>query len=408
MQENSAQHLDAGEMAKLLEIFRDRAGEGMKEGLEVSSLHPHLAVCSACRDKLEELVSLERQLKGMLVSLHKQGQDGCPDVSVWSAVALGLAGPEETMVYVEHASRCNRCGARLRQAIQQSAELRGELTEAEQEQIAALQSSRPDWQNKLAKQVTRTLDAPREQKSSPSQRSLPAPQMALAGAFVLALLAAAGVVGYRFELRAHQPAEAERMLARAYSQKRTMEVRIAGGNAEYAPIRITRGPAESFAELPKDLLNAELLITSQLKAHPESAGWLQAQAEADMLEGSYQPAVEALRKGLQLEPHSAAILTDLGSAYFQLADGNEKERSEDLRSAYEYLSQALTVKPDDPVALFNRAIVAENQFLYRQALEDSRHYLEVDPASPWAEDARERVKVLQEKVDKPSQVPSPQ
>ena len=96
-----------------------------------------------------------------------------------------------------------------------------------------------------------------------------------------------------------------------------------------------------------------------------------------MLEGKYDAAVEALRRALELEPHSPALLTDLATAYFQRAQ--QEDRKDDLGAAYEYLSQALKLHPDDPVALFNRAIVAEHQFLYHQALDDWDHYLRVDP-----------------------------
>jgi len=39
-------------------------------------------------------------------------------------------------------------------------------------------------------------------------------------------------------------------------------------------------------------------------------------------------------------------------------------------AAYERLSEALGLQPENPVALFNRAIVAEHLFLYQQALDD--------------------------------------
>src|SRR5207248_1846883 len=56
--------------------------------------------------------------------------------------------------------------------------------------------------------------------------------------------------------------------------------------------------------------------------------------------------------------------------------------------AFEFLSQVLALKHDDPVALFNRALVSEHLLLYRQALEDWERYLKVDPGSKWAGEAR--------------------
>ena len=137
--------------------------------------------------------------------------------------------------------------------------------------------------------------------------------------------------------------------------------------ASYAPLRVSLGPAASFTSRPAALLKAEAMIASQLASHPADPAWLQTQAKADVLEGKYDAAVQALRRALELQPRSPALLTDLATAYFQRAQ--QEDRKEDFGAAYEYLSQALHGQPDDPVALFNRAIVAEHQFLYQQALE---------------------------------------
>jgi CHAT domain-containing protein len=175
-----------------------------------------------------------------------------------------------------------------------------------------------------------------------------------------------------------------------------MELRIPG--APYAPLRVQRGVEGSFASRPEALLSAEALIAGQLASHPSDAYWLQAKARVDLLEGKYEPAVDSLRRALQLQPKSSGILTDLASAYFQR--GQAADRPEDYAAAYERLSQALAVAPDDPVALFNRAIVSERQFLYHQALDDWEHYLRVDPRSEWADEARKRADAVREKLRK--------
>src|SRR5258706_9620520 len=204
--------------------------------------------------------------------------------------------------------------------------------------------------------------------------------LAVRGARLVAIVAGGWWVSVHainnYNATRNQPAAADKLLARAYTEKRTLELRIAG--ADYAPLRVSRGPAASFTSRPEPLLKAEALIASQLESHPSDPGWLQAKAQADVLEGKYDAAVEALRRALELEPHSPAILIDLATAYFQRAQ--QEDRKEDFGAAYEYLSQALKLHPDDPVALFNRAIVAERQFLYHQALDDWDHYLRVDPA----------------------------
>ena len=165
------------------------------------------------------------------------------------------------------------------------------------------------------------------------QRWRTVPRLALAGASLLAVVG----VGSWVAIHRNQPAAADQLLARAYTEKRTLELRIAG--AGYAPLRVSLGPAASFISRPAALLKAEALIASQLESHPTDPSWLQASAEADVLEGKYDAAVEALRRALELDPHSPALLTDLATAYFQRAQ--QEDRKEDLGAAYEYLSQAL-------------------------------------------------------------------
>jgi CHAT domain-containing protein/tetratricopeptide (TPR) repeat protein len=299
----------------------------------------------------------------------------------------------------------------LREAVAEVADLNGEITEADRALIAILDSARADWQQKLAQQIAETQHSARDRESAPWWRrrlavprlavlGLTVPRLAMAGASLLAVVVVAvgsWVVVRRinnYNATRNQPAAADRLLARAYTEKRTLELRIAG--ADYAPLRVSRGPAASFTSRPEPLLKAEALIASQLESHPSDPSWLQAKAQADVLEGKYDAAVEALRRALELEPHSPALLTDLATAYFQRAQ--QEDRKDDLGAAYEYLSQALKLHPDDPVVLFNRAIVAEHQFLYHQALDDWDRYLRVDPGSQWGEEARNRANAIREKL----------
>ena len=76
------------------------------------------------------------------------------------------------------------------------------------------------------------------------------------------------------------------------------------------------------------------------------------------------------------------------------------ERPIDYGNAIELFGKALAKSPDDPVALFNRALACEQMFLYTQAVDDWEHYLRVDPQGEWSEDARRRLALIQEKVQK--------
>ncbi|MGZ4833292.1 MAG: CHAT domain-containing protein [Terriglobales bacterium] len=382
-------HIGAEELAKLREESRRRSESGRESVLNASDVHPHLAACPSCREQFEQLASLDRQFQSMRPAESSLPPGSCPDPGVWHEIAAGLTPTVQTISYIEHASRCDECGPLLRGAVAELTDLNREITESERQSIAALESATAEWQQRLARQIT----------AMPRWRAwLTVPRLAMAGASLLAVVGVGWWVAVHSAVfsnaQRNQPATARHLLARAYTEQRTLELRIAG--ADYAPLRVERGPAASFTSRPGALLEAEGLIVSQMESHPSDPAWLQARAQADLLEYNYDAAVEALRRALELEPHSPAILTDLATAYFQRAQ--QEDRKEDFGAAYEYLSQALRLRPDDPVALFNRAILAEHQFLYHQALDDWDRYLQVDPRSDWAGEAREAAERLRTKL----------
>ncbi len=390
MERNPDEHIGTAELARLLEEARRRAGS-----VDAANAHPHLAACATCREQFEELASVDCPLMNMRQAESSSPQGDCPSRDVWREITGGLTPPDETFAHVEHASHCDYCGSLLREAVAELDELNGDLTDAERKHIASLESANAEWQQRLAQRITETPHSALDRELKPWWQRLSVPRLAMAGASLLAVVAVgAWVVVHRYQVYRNQPATAERLLARAYTEKRTLELRIAG--ASYAPLRVSRGPAASFTSRPAALLKAEALIASQLASHPSDSSWLHAEAQADMLEGRYDAAVESLRHALELEPHSSALLTDLATANFQRA--RQEDRKVDFGAAYEHLSQALKLQPDDPVALFNRAIVAEHLFLYQQALDDWDHYLRVDPSSQWAEEARDKANAVREKL----------
>jgi tetratricopeptide (TPR) repeat protein len=383
---NPNEHIGPAEFAKLLEESRQRTDSV----LNVSETHPHLAACTTCRQHFDDLSSLDRQLKSMRPAESVARQVECPSEMVWREISGGLTPPGETLSYVEHASRCDHCGPLLRAAVAEFTSLKGEMTEAERRHIATLASAQAEWQQRLAQQIAGTPNAKPGHEPAPWwRRWLSAPRLAMAGAALLALV----VGGSWVAAHRNQAAAANRLLARAYTEKRTLELRIAG--ADYAPLNVSLGPSDSFTRRSPALLKAEALIASQIEAHPADPAWLQAKAQADLLDNQYDAAVEALHRALELEPNSPALLIDLATANFQRAQAGKKE---DFGVAYESLSQALKLSPEDPVALFNRAIVAEHLYLNQQALEDWKHYLQVDTSSQWAEEARSRENALREKL----------
>src|SRR6185437_3002862 len=149
------------------------------------------------------------------------------------------------------------------------------------------------------------------------------------------------------------------------------------------------------------LLDAAVIVRKRLAKEGNEPKWLQAKARIDLLDGNYDPAIESLQKALETQPTSPQLLADLGSAYF--LRGNSAERAIDVGRAVELFGEALAKSPDDEIALFNRALACERLSLYTQAVDDWKHYLQVDPRGEWADEARKGLSAVQERLENRNQ-----
>ena len=200
------------------------------------------------------------------------------------------------------------------------------------------------------------------------------------------ILGLPGVLIYYY----HQPS-IESLLATAYTDRRTFELRIPF--AQYGPLRLQRRSKDrSRLDRPQILIDAELRIARELVKNPNNSRWLQARGRVELLDRRFDSAIDDLQQCFTLQPDSPLLMTDLASAYFERGEANESMA--DYTAALELEIRALKIMPDDPVALFNRAIVYERLHLYNQAIEDWRHYLRVDHNSTWLLEARQRLAAL--------------
>jgi CHAT domain-containing protein/cytochrome c-type biogenesis protein CcmH/NrfG len=217
-------------------------------------------------------------------------------------------------------------------------------------------------------------------------------------AAAIVLLAATGVWIYHLD-SSRSP---EQLLARAYSEQRTLDLRIP--MAKYAPLQRERGPVGSSLNKPSALLKAEYLIKAQIGSQPENASILAAKGRAEILEWQYDDALKSLRHALDLNPDSPETLCDLATAYVQR--GDLENRPLDYGQAIEYLGQALRKNPNDLTAVFNRALVEERLSLVEEAQKDWEQYLRLDPKGPWSNEARRRLNELRQKLKKGLNAPS--
>jgi tetratricopeptide (TPR) repeat protein len=378
-------HLDSEELDGLVSP-RPSSDTGSPPAQTLAEVERHLESCQDCSRKVQMHKSVQNELARLRApGLSARGSD-CLTEAEWLNVAAGLLSETKTTELMKHAAQCGHCGPLLKNAAET---LAGEATPGEERFLASLRSAQPRWQKNMA-EALRNNQHDRRRETRVSWRnalfSWPSPAFAVAG-IAIAVLAA------WFGSRLLHPPSAEQLLAQAYAERRTLEVRIPG--AKYAPIRVERAAAGSNLDKSPSLLKAEALISENLRKNPNDPAELQAKARAELLDGNYESAIKSLRRALETRPDSPPLLMDLGSAYFVRAEA--ADRAVDYGNALEALGKALAKTPDDPVALFNRALVCERMFLYTQAMDDWEHYLRVDPRGEWAEEARANLQRVQQK-----------
>jgi tetratricopeptide (TPR) repeat protein len=327
----------------------------------------------------EELDAVMR-LRSRVASPVARGSE-CPGENEWPLVAAGIKDREQAELLLRHAAACDHCGPLLRQSVEDFSD---DLTPEEETMLARLESSQAKWQERTAGKLSKS---PRRWSLGAWFRAQLVPAHGIrtwAYAGGLALLAA---VSYRGLLLVQQPAIGD-LLATAYTEQRTLDLRIPG--AAHGPVRLVRGSADrSRLDRPRALLQGEARIARELAKAPASPTWLQAMGRADVLDWNYEAAISSLQRALSIQPDSPSLMIDLASAYFERAEANN--RMTDYAAAVELLNRVIKASPDDPVALFNRAVVEERMHCYDQAIQDWQRYLRVDSGSAWTAEARKRL-----------------
>ena len=355
----------------------------------------HIEICDVCREVARVNQAATRTLDQLKTPGAATPRADCPSVSEWPLVVAGQVESEKAGEYVRHAAECDHCGPLMRQAI---VDFDDEFTRHEDEMISHLKSSDPAWQKRFA----RELAAQSPLQVGPSKGSA----KVLRGRWMafskwqpwVVGAAAAIVVGVMlFPIVSKYFSQTpDRLLAQAYSERRNLELRFEG--AQHGPVHIERATGDdSRLNRPATLLEAEALIARGLQKEPDSPVWLQAKGRADLLEGNYEAAIQSFQKALDVEADSVSLQTDLASAYFQRAE--RADRASDYGKAIELVSKVLAKNPDDSIARFNRALINEKMFLYRQALEDWEYYLRLDSNSDWANEANQHLSNLRQKIN---------
>lgn len=343
---------------------------------DVCELVAHLEGCSECREHMALYQAQSERLEALGRQIPGERRESCPDIEVWMNVAAGLVEEPEAGRLLDHVAACGHCGEELKGAVQV---LR--LTDIPNEAADVLST---DFRRQVVKAVSGQW--PKKKQAWSNLVWLPH-RWAYAAPAVLSL-----VVGSLYWITKPNAAT---LLEVAYTTHRTLEIRFPG--AVYSPMRALKGSGEE-PKSEASLVEAELLILRGLSKEPDSPKWLQLQARLDLLRWRYDRAIATLERLEKTHSGSPSILLDLGNAY--LLRGMHQEKSTDLQKAVEYLSGGMRrgKNPSEHrLALFNRAIALEQLHLWEAAEGDWKQYLQLDSASGWASEGRDRLRRIGEK-----------
>jgi CHAT domain-containing protein len=199
-------------------------------------------------------------------------------------------------------------------------------------------------------------------------------------------------------------------LNKAYSRERPIEARIT--QLSYAPFSTRRGASPDFDSSERD--RAARILMDAAHDQPGPASY-HALGKFHLANGDFDKAIAQLDQALAVAADKAPIYADLGAAWLEKAKADlDKAKSdpagiqtgkslEELGRSLEYLNQAIQLNPNSLEALFNRALCREYLKLPLQAEEDWRLYLQKDPSSAWAAEARRRLALLEDQKNSGAQ-----
>lgn len=388
-------HLSDGQIEDLLQGTWESNPGSMLAARAGDPALQHLKICESCRARVMSLeVAMERLAK-LKTNASGMPTPQCPPEQVWLELAAGIEYPNSAD-YLSHAADCDHCGPLLSKAV---AELSTELTPEEDSMISALPSSSPHWQKTFAAKLSKSGSSAVESQMAGKWPTFWRSPLFRPGRIVLvsSVLVAVVIGAVWFRVHWTQGVSPEQLIASAYAEKRTLEVRIEG--APYVPLRQLRGSESENRMSRPALLKAEAEIAEKLAVDPDNVGWLQASGRASMLEGD-EPGVEAalvsLKKASRLAPNDASVTIDLASAHILLDQLHPK--SKDQGEAIGILEKLVLGQQGGEVALYNYALALEAQNLKSEAVKQWNAFLEKYPNSGWAPEARDRMAKLVHEV----------
>lgn len=219
----------------------------------------------------------------------------------------------------------------------------------------------------------------------------------LAIAATILVMVGAGFVAWRLFFYQSDLNKGLIALRSAFSKERPLEARLS--DFSYAPVANQRGGPATIDYVQRDL--AANLLLKEVSEHPSAASH-HALGQYYLAERKLDQAIDQFQKALALAPNNAKIHSDLGAALMEKGksqlDSLQGKGIQAFAESLKHFNKTLDLDTKNLEALFNRALLYDQMGLPLQAETDWRRYLELDPNSRWAEEARQNLKLVEEKI----------
>jgi CHAT domain-containing protein len=203
-----------------------------------------------------------------------------------------------------------------------------------------------------------------------------------AGTFAVLLIAAVVLTVY-FGRKPKQDELAE--LQSIYEQARPTETRIS--EFRYAPLQQLRGATEPSNQNKLRRIYDKLFDAAE---QTPNAHTHYALGVYFLTQQQYPDAISEFQKALKFAD-TAQIHNELGVALFALATTGKEKNVEELARSLEEFTKASELDPNLLEALFNKSLALQELSMPREARESWTSYLQKDPSSPWADEARKHL-----------------
>jgi CHAT domain-containing protein len=315
---------------------------------------------------------------------HRQ----CPDNEVLQELAAGISSPELAEQTLRHVARCSICGPALQRYLR---EFSAEEPPENARILDQLQSSKPEWQRRLVRNLMG-----RPQRTAWLKI---VPAFAVLAVAILAIVLGPSLMA---DLKIRT---AQKQAAAAFADRRTTEMRLTSVDyAPYKPFPIELGGngGRELDEMPPELTSASSAAKEKLKDEKADPRWLQIQGRALLwaaTSGSLEKAEKDFERARSAGLDTPSLEIDLAASYFERdsrAEHPNLQRSLNLLN--EVLSKPKLSNEDRASALYNLAIAYEKTQAWDLAVATWEKYLQVDSSSPWSNEARQHLKEGKAKI----------